>query len=264
VVPDPAPEDVGAAIDWSGWYLTEEEDMGQSNEQDQIVRDFRSALEVHALEQQWQDHIGVDQFFAWLEEEPLVRVSPDVYVLDDPPPEPLPKMWEIWRPGIHSPRFALEIVSDDWQKDYEQSPPKYAQLGTLELVIFDPEAARESAPQPQRVALQIYRREEDGTFVRAFKGSEPVWSDELDAWLVVLREGPVVRLRLARDPGGRVLIPTQEEARQAEQKARKAEQKARKEAERRQRQEQAAREEAERQLSAALAELARLRKPATE
>ena len=32
-----------------------------------------------------------DNFFAWMEAEPNVRVSPDVYLLDDPPPPPWPK-----------------------------------------------------------------------------------------------------------------------------------------------------------------------------
>ncbi len=252
VVFDPDPEEIGARIDWSSWYLTDEEDMGEGCEQNLIIWILRQILTELARERGWEDvFIGADQFFAWVEEHPLVRVSPDVFLLDDPPPRPLPASWQTWREGHRPPRLAIEIVSEDWEKDYKDNPPKYAQLGTRELVIFDPEAATGLTANPERVALQMFRHEADGAFLRVFAGAEMVRSDELDAWLVVCREGDVATLSIARDPEGLDLVLPIEQAReQAEQACEQAEH--------REREERAAREEAERKLSEALAKLEKL------
>ncbi|MBI4705841.1 MAG: Uma2 family endonuclease [Deltaproteobacteria bacterium] len=254
VVYDPVPEEIGAEVDWSGWYLTDEEDMGEGGEQGLIIWALRSALLELARERGWQRvHIGADQFFAWMPDEPLVRVSPDVYLLDEPPSPPLPAMWETWRPGQRPPRLAFEIVSGPrWQKDYREGPAKYAQLGTAELVIFDPEAATGAVAHVDRVALQVFRREADGTFLRAYAGDGPARTMQIDAWVVVRREGAAARLALARDAAGRDLVPTTEQARAAEQRAREQAEQARAA-------EQQAREAAERKLGEALAELERLR-----
>jgi Uma2 family endonuclease len=228
VVRDPAPGEADAPIDWSPWYLPDEEDMGEGNEQLQIASVLRSSLEELARERAWTSvYVGADQFFAWLADEPLVRVSPDVYLLDEPPPPPLPASWQTWKPGHPPPRFAVEIVSGDdehperWRKDYEDAPGKYAQLGSRELVIFDPEAAAGRAREATRVALQLYRRQADGAFVRVHAGPGPAQSVEVEAWLVVVREGPVARLRLARDAAGSALFPTAAE--RAEQERARAE-----------------------------------------
>lgn len=211
--------------------------MGESVEQGEIITLLKSILKEMARERGWADvYIGSDQFFAWVREEPLVRVSPDVYLLDDPPPPPRPASWRTWE-GVNPPRFAVEVVSGrhghpaEWKKDYEQNPPKYAQLGTRELFIFDPEAAAGRA-EDERVALQLYRRDRDGAFVRVYSGGDSARSEELDAWLVVVRDGPVARLRVARDPEGAELLPSESEAREVEQRAREVEQRARIEVER--------------------------------
>jgi Uma2 family endonuclease len=224
VVRDPPAEEVDARIDWSPWYLTDEEDMGESNEQAAINDTLRSSLRVLAAERDWSSssmHIGADQFFAWVEEEPLVRVSPDVYLLDNPPPPPLPASWQIWR-GHSPPRFAVEVVSGDerhpkrWRKDYDQAPEKYAQLGTRELVIFDPQRATGQASHPDRIPLQHYRRDADGSFVRIHAGGGPIYCAEIDAWLFILREGLTARLRIARDAEARDRVPTEAERAEAE------------------------------------------------
>jgi Uma2 family endonuclease len=216
VVREPAPEDIGARIDWSAWYLTDEEDMGEGVEQGEIIRILLSCLGELAAERGWQNFVlGADNFFAWVREEPLVRVSPDVYLLDDPPPPPRPRMWQTWLQGQKPPRLAVEIVSDDWKKDYEDNPPKYAQLGCRELVIFDPEAALTAERKAPRVPLQVYRRDEDGAFVRVYAGDGPARCEEIGAYLVAQREGATVRLRVARDAAGTELVPTAEEAKRA-------------------------------------------------
>jgi len=272
VVMDPPPDEIGARVDWSAWYLTDEEDMGESGEQHEIIAILESVLRELARERGWQDVlVSGDQFFAWVRKEPLVRVSPDVYLLDDAPPPPHPPSWKTWREGHRPPRFAVEVVSGDerhparWRKDYEESPAKYAQLGTAELAVFDPEAAAGRAGG-ERVALQVFRRDDDGAFVRVYGGPGPARSEELDAWLAVVRRGSVARLRVARDAAGLKLVPTAEEARQAEARARQAaeeaqqaEAKARQAAEEAQQAEAEARQAAEREAAALRAELERLR-----
>jgi Uma2 family endonuclease len=205
------PEEADQPVDWSSWYLTDEEDMGESAEQGEIIRTMLSVIGQLARERGWTKiYWGGDQFFAWVPSEPLVRVSPDIYLIDDPPPPPLPESWQTWLPGHRPPRFALEVVSRDRRKDYEVGPLKYSQLGVQELVIFDPGVVL-GADLPQRIPLQLYRRNAAGAFLRVYAGPGPVHSAELDASLVVRRESGALRLRLARDTDGQDLVPTAEE-----------------------------------------------------
>ena len=229
VVRHPDPAELGAQIDWSSWYLTDEEDMGEGGEQCHIIWVLRQSIQQLADERGWSDvNISSDQFFAWMPEEPLVRVSPDVYVQTIAPPTPAPGMWETWRPEHPPPAFAVEVVSahpsrpSDWRKDYDHNPAKYAQLGARELVIFDPDALTGRAREAQRVPLQAYRREPDGSFVRYHHGPGPLRSDVLDIWIVAQRLGDAGRMRLARDAEGRTLVPTLAEARDEERRARAA------------------------------------------
>jgi Uma2 family endonuclease len=216
------PPVAGAEVDWSPWYLTDEEDMGSSFEHGESARIAQSSLVELRRVQEWPSSaVGSDQFFAWRDDQPLVRVSPDVYVLDNPPPPPRPKSWQTWLPGHPPPRFALEIVSDDWQKDYADNPPKYAQLGCRELAIFDPDAVT-GAPGGDRVPLQIYDRAPDGAFALVYAGPGPAPSRELGVFLVARREGPVARVRFAYDAEGSRLVPTEAEAREAEARGRAA------------------------------------------
>lgn len=220
VVHDPDPEELDAIIDWSDWYLDDADGIGEWGEHDEIARQFLSSIAQRARERGLTDyHAGADRFFAWIREEPLVRVSPDVYLLDHRPTPPLPKQWQTWLPGHRPPRFALEIVSHDWQRAYEDLPLKYCQLGCPELAIFDPHAG---ASRAGRVLLQGYRRDDDGAFVRIHAGAGPIFSPALDAWLVVVGAGAEARLRLARDAGASALVPTEEEALALEARDREA------------------------------------------
>ena len=94
------------------------------------------------------------------------------------------------------------------------SPPPMPQT-----VIFCP-FVRPRARDPQRVALQCYRREPDGGFVRVYTGKGPYASVELAAFLLVVLDGAVARLRVARDSQGQDWVPTAGEAQKAEREAR--------------------------------------------
>jgi Uma2 family endonuclease len=234
--------------------------MGEGVDQGEIIRIVLSSLGELATQQGWQNvFLAGDNFFAWVREHPLVRVSPDVYLLDDPPPLPRPKMWQTWLPGHRPPRWALEIVSEEWKKDYNDAPLKYGQLGTKELVIFDPEAAVGGARRAPRAPLTVYRRDDDGAFIRVYAGPGPVRSDELGAYLVVARDGAAARLRIARDPAGEQLVPTAEEAKQAAEQAKQAAEQAKQVAEQAKQAAEQAKQAAEDRVLLLEAELAKLR-----
>lgn len=213
VMRDISPEEARKPVDWSAWYLTDEEDMGESCEQGDIIRVALSSLNTLAQERGFGPHyFGADAFFAWVDGEPLVRVSPDLYLIFDPPAPPLPKSWQTWLPGHKPPRWAAEIVSEDWKKDYEEAPLKYAQLRANELLIFDPEMVpRAPEARGKRVPFQMYRRSDDGAFVLAYSGDGPVWSEELSVFFFARVEGGAVRLRLSRDQEGKRVVLTAEE-----------------------------------------------------
>ena len=208
------PVQVDAPVDWSRWYVSDEDDMGESVEQLGTNRLLQDVGENLARERGWKVFIGSDQFFQWVEDHPQVQISPDFYVLDDPPDatRPFPKSWRTWLPGVRPPRFAVEVVSDDPQKDHEDAPARYSSLGTSELAIFDPKGERR---RPKRGVITLYRRSPEGAFVETYAGAGPAWSKELDCWLVVTGHGEKRRLRLARDAKGKDLVPTTEELRAA-------------------------------------------------
>ncbi len=214
-------------VDWRSWYLTDEEDMGQSPTSDVVIKLIEDSLAQLFRQRGLRDRfIGRDQFFGWRPDHPLVRVSPDVHVFPFVPTPPYPDSWQTWREGHAPPWVAFEIVSQDWRKDYELNPAKYAQLGSQELIIFDPKPRGGRA-----IPLQVYRRTDDGLLVQTASGDGPVYSDALEIWLhAVERPGSVV-LRLAYDEAGQQLVPTSleasDQAREAEERAREAEERAR-------------------------------------
>ena len=259
------------AVDWSAWYLTDEEDMGQSLTQGEVILRLKSSADVLVKQRGWTDaFVGIDNFFAWVQDHPLVRVSPDIYLLrGEVPKPPLPDSWQLWKPGHRAPEIAFEIVSRNWKKDYEENPKKYAQLGVKELVVFDPKARPRSK---QRLPLQLFRRTEDGAFVSVGRSKDSLWSEVLQIWLVV-KNTPSSHLRLSLDAAGKCIIPTESEAcEQAEQQRKAAVQKCeaaeqqreaaeqqREAVEQQRAQEQQAKLEAQALLQASQAELARLR-----
>ena len=251
-------------IDWSGWYLEPEDDEGQSPEHDDAINLLRNLVARHLNQRGVASRVGHDAFFAWVPDHPKVQVSPDIYIVDDAP-EPLPKRFETWQPGHRPPRFALEVVSEDWRKDCVQAPQKYAQLGVRELVIFDPDSRR-APPSHKRVLFQVFRRMADGMLVQVAQGDGPVYLAEVDAWLVAIA-GRRLQARLATDAAGQDLIATDAEAAGLE-RAEKESERTEKERERAEKERERAAKEAalasaatERQARLALeAELARLRK----
>jgi Uma2 family endonuclease len=165
----------------------------------------------------------------WDEARPQIGVDPDVCLIEPSPPEgaELDSLLQ-WKPGHEPLRVAVEIVSASRaDKDYSQSPLKYAANGTYELWVFDPRlAGPRNHGGPYR--LQMWRRDAEGDFLRVYAGDGPARSEALAAWVFVVHEGS--SLRIADDAEGTSWWETGEEA---ERRTAQAERAAKEEAERR-------------------------------
>ncbi len=192
-------------------------------------------------------------FFCWKKGDPTTRLAPDVYVLDVPGPDEFVGVWKLWE-GPFAPAFAVEVVGDDFHKDYDDAPVGYATMGTRELIIFDPWATERSRV---RVRWQVYRRNAEGRLVHVeTSDGASVWSEELQCWLRrVIDDRGRMQVRIALDAKGERLVPTEDEAEESE-RARAETERARAESERaRAAQAQRARDEAEEKLARMRAKL---------
>ncbi len=156
-------------------------------------------------------HAGSDQFIYWKRGDVKACVAPDLYVLPEIRQERVIRSWKTWEEHGIVPSLAVEIVTTDVAKDYEEAPELYRALGVRELVIYDPKI--EAAPRRiKRWRFQIYRRTPRG-FVRVLASDvDRVRSHVLGAWLRVTGEGMERRLRIATGLRGETLFLTGEEA----------------------------------------------------
>jgi hypothetical protein len=192
--------------------------MGEGSLQRFISDLLRLQLEAYFAALGQVVFVGANQFIYWRQFDPSRKLAPDVFVLPGVRPGIKLDSWKVWEGGI-APKFALEIVSQDWEKDYRDAPGSYAELGVRELVIFDPEWA--SRPH-ERLRWQVYRRLARRGFVRVETGhGDRVRSKALGCWLRAVGEDlDSLRLRVATGPQGDTLLPTAEEALAAEREAR--------------------------------------------
>jgi hypothetical protein len=148
----------------------------------------------------------------------------------------------LWLDGHVAPPLCFEIVSRNHPyKDYAAVQDRYADMGTHELVVFDPLLAGPAALGGP-VALQLWRRDTFGVLERVHFGTQPVFSEVLDAWL--RPEGRL--LGIADDFAGKSPWRTGEERERAEKERERAE----KERERAEKErERAAREALERRVA---------------
>ncbi|WP_437681081.1 Uma2 family endonuclease [Sorangium sp. So ce131] len=155
--------------------------------------------------------IGSDQFVYWLASNPRRCLAPDAFVRLGTPDTTF-RSWKTWERG--APELAVEIVSesDDDATDWDEKLDRYHELGVLELVRFDP-----AAPEGHR--LRVWDRLQ-GDLVEREVEADHAACDVLGLhWVVVPLEEMPAALRLARDPQGRDLVLTSEEAAEARAKA---------------------------------------------
>lgn len=219
-----------------------------------LLRDYFAALERPVF-------VSGNQFFYYKRGDAGAVVAPDVYTIDD---EEIPawgvKAWKTWEHGGKGPTLAIEVVSDEYAKDYADSVlERYQALGVRELVRYDPGALG----RKNRERFTHYVRDERGKLVRRVTSDNRVHLVSYDLWLVHHIHDV---LRIGVGPKGASLWPTAAErlaAAEAEVKAaaeaqaEAAEGQARAEAERTAAAEAQARAEAE--VARLQAELAALR-----
>jgi hypothetical protein len=124
------------------------------------------------------------------------------------------------------------------------APQRHDELGTQELVVFDPYVGA----GPGRRRFRVHRRDRKGRLV-VVEETNRAWveSQVLGCVLRCVGEGEGMRLRLGVGPEGVELVPTDaERAKKEAERARKEAERARKEAERAKAAEQAKLKEAER------------------
>jgi Putative restriction endonuclease len=154
-----------------------------------------------------------EQFVYWVEGDPKQVVGPDLLVIPGEAPTRTITSWKAWEEE-HEPTFAVEIVSEDIDKDYVDAPPSYDALGVRELVIYDPLLPAKGPTRRSR--WQVYRRE-DGVWSKIIEtNATSVESRELGCWLCEVIVGGQKRVRLAMDAQGTALVRTEAEAARAE------------------------------------------------
>ena len=186
-----------------------EDDMGEGSLQRFISELLRALIEIWLRSRGEQSFVGADQFFYWQQYNPTESVAPDVYVLPGVPQQGTRVgAWKVWQTG-KVPSFVFEVVSQDLEKDYLTAPAKYGRLGVEELIVFDPDHRESSA----RVRWQVFRRSRSGFTRVEATDADRVRSKVLGCWLRAVGEGDSTRVRLALDPDGEALVPTDAEAR---------------------------------------------------
>lgn len=149
------------------------------------------------------------QVVHWIEGDEKRNLAPDLLVIPGEAPTRAVTSWKDWEEDRH-PTFAMEIVSDDIDKDYVTVPPRYDDLGVEELVIYDPLVPAKG--KTRRLRWQVYRRE-GGSWAKVHEGSgDRVESRSLGCWLREVFVDGQRRVRLATGPEGQDLVPTPEES----------------------------------------------------
>lgn len=142
--------------------------------------------------------IGSDQFVYWNAADPKRCLAPDVFVRLNQPNASFDS-WKTWQRG--APEVAVEIVSKSDSSDvsWEEKLKRYHELGVLELVRFDADAA----PGER---LRVWDRI-DGDLVERIVTADRTESALLGhAWVVAPADDEPVALRLQAPSGA--LLPT--------------------------------------------------------
>jgi Uma2 family endonuclease len=189
----------------------EEERVGEDMLQRWIVELLRPLLQWWLSQRGVRAFVGADQFIYWRQHDPHARVAPDMYVLPGVDPRTRVRTWKLWQDRV-VPSFTLEIVSQDWEKDYIEVPARYAALGVPEVLVFDPGCAEHADGMRWQVFRRVGKR---GLVCVERSHGDRVRSKALGCWFRVVGEGRDLRVRIAVGPRGEELVPTAEEREEA-------------------------------------------------
>ncbi|HET6385548.1 MAG TPA: Uma2 family endonuclease [Armatimonadota bacterium] len=179
-------------------HPTQEDLLGDTPLQDWLSRYLKHLVAWLFHEQWWAVMHNVNVYCGRKGpgEEPL---APDVmvlkgYVLPVDQTE-WPKSWSPSVPGWVPPAVAFEIASEGtWERDVDEKPARYAELGVHEYVYYDPRSLSE-IPVRRRKGYRPFRmwKNVDGVaYEQEPDGRGWFWGDELDSWLVP--DGAALRL----------------------------------------------------------------------
>ncbi len=193
------------------------DNMGESTLQRLMTELLRPLLARFLAAPGVRAFVGADQFIYWTKGDPKAVVAPDVYVMPGIDPDVAPRCWKLWEMGV-APSFALEIMAEENDvKDVVHAPQRHDELGTRELVVFDPYVEVASG----RTRFRVHRRDETGKLVVVeATNADRIRSVELGCFLRAVGQDHAMRLRLATGSEGETLFPTDGEARDAERAAR--------------------------------------------
>ncbi|WP_434420494.1 Uma2 family endonuclease [Nannocystis pusilla] len=198
-----------------GVYYPVSDDMGESGLQLFVTRLLMGLLEDYFAALERAAFVGCNQFFYYKQGDPRSVVAPDLYVIDGVSLHPTElKSWKTWEHDGKAPTLALEIVSDEYQKDYsDRLLERYQDLGVRELVRYDPV----HLTRRKRELFAHFVRDERGQLVRRPNIGDRIQLVSYDLWLV---RGAHDELRLGLGPKGESLWPTaQERIAQASERA---------------------------------------------
>ena len=176
-----------------------------------IIELLRPLLQWWLTQRGVKAFVGADQFIYWRQHDPHARVAPDIYVLPGVEPRTRVRTWKLWQDRV-VPSFALEVVSQDWEKDYTEVPARYQALGVPEVLVFDAGCAEHS----DGVRWQVFRRVgKRGLVCVERTQGDRVRSKALGCWFRVVGDGRDTRVRLAVGQRGEELVQTAEEREEA-------------------------------------------------
>lgn len=193
------------------------DDTGQTGLQFYVARILVGQLKVYFQATEQQVLVGGNQFFSWERDNPTSCLAPDVYVIEDEAPIRTVSAWKVWERGGKVPTLAFEVVSDEYEKDYDpRLLARYEALGVRELFRFDPQArfARRPGKNGPREVLGHFVRNGEGRLekqpVHLQRGAKSTVYD------FYLRPAADESLRLFLRPGGLFPVETPEERAAAE------------------------------------------------
>jgi hypothetical protein len=200
------------------WVLPEGPVPG-STTHDAAVQRLKLLLDAWVARTGRPARIARNLAIRWAKAAPTIGIDPDVCVIEPAPAEEHLRSLRTWQPEHVVPRLCFEIVSESHPyKDYAGIQDRYAAMGALELVVFDPLLAgppKLGGP----VLFQVWRRDASGALERVHFGGSPAYSTQLAAWLH--RQGNM--LDIADDREGITRWQTGEEHERAEKERERAE-----------------------------------------
>jgi Uma2 family endonuclease len=165
-----------------------------------LIRTVLFQLLRHALGP--SHSVGSEQFVYWAPTDPRRCLAPDVFVklgVGDS----LFGTWKSWRHG--APDLAVEVVSPNEGDglEWDEKLARYGELGVMELVRFDPEAA-------EGARLRVWDRMDEDLVEREVTGDSTPCVALGWTWVVSEVGGVPVGLRLG-DAEGRLMLTREEE-----------------------------------------------------